>query len=72
MKSTIWSRRNFLKLAGASAEGVLMPATKLLVAQGLAPADPFPGFRDGVTQWRNGTHTSDNHSSSQRMLSLWR
>ncbi|MBI4803832.1 MAG: ABC transporter substrate-binding protein [Desulfovibrio sp.] len=31
---------NFLKLAGAGAEGVLMPATKLMVAQGLAASDP--------------------------------
>lgn len=31
---------NFLKLAGAAAEGALMPATKLMVAKGLAAPDP--------------------------------
>lgn len=31
---------NFLKLAVSGAEGVLMPATKLMVAQGLAAGDP--------------------------------
>lgn len=41
---------NFLKLAGAGAEGVVMPATKLMVAQGLPAADPQKAVIDAFVK----------------------
>jgi branched-chain amino acid transport system substrate-binding protein len=41
---------NFLKLAGAAAEGALMPATKLMVAKGLAASDPQKAVIDAFVK----------------------